>query len=289
MAVVRIVTDSTADLPADLVGDLGITVVPCQLMWGDDTYRDGLDIPPDEFYRRLAGSANAPRTSQPAVSSFVTVYRRLLEDEGAEAIVSVHVAGNLSGTLNSAWAAAQSLPEPWRVRAVDSGQVSMGLGWAVVGAARLARDGAGPEEVESGASALLSGVRTAAMIDTLDNLYKGGRISQFTALMGTALQIKPLVSLHGGVITVWSKVRTRSRAVQALAEKIRSWGALGDLAVLHTGAEDLAHTLAAQLQDLDVQRPARILPAGSALTSHLGLGAVGACALLAGGETTVEG
>jgi len=197
-------------------------------------------------------------------------------------VVSIHVAGSLSGTLNAAWAAAQCLSTPDRVAVVDSGQVSMGLGWAAVEAARMAGIGAGPAEVVQGLQGLQSRLKTAAMIDTLENLYKGGRINHISALFGTALQIKPLLSVERGQVTIWARVRSRARALQALADKVRSWGALAEVAVLHAGAEDLALALVAQLKDLFVEREPRILPAGSALTSHLGLGAVGVCALVAG-------
>ena len=282
MAGVRVVTDSTADLPAELVSALNISVVPCQLLWGDKTYRDGVDIPPAEFYRRLASSREMPRTSQPPVSAFLEVYQRLLDGDGASAVVSIHVAGTLSGTLNAAWAAAQCLSTPERVAVVDSGQVSMGLGWAAVEAARMAGNGAGQAEVVRAMQALPPRLRTAAMIDNLDNLHKGGRIRHISALLGTALQIKPLVSLQDGQVTVWARVRSRSRAIQALVGQVRSWGPLAEVAVLHAGAEELGLALLAGLRDLFAEREPKVLPAGSALTSHLGLGAVGVCALVAG-------
>lgn len=282
MAGVRIVTDSTSDLPADLASAFRIAVVPCQLLWGNQSYRDGVDIRPPEFFRRLASSRELPQTSQPPVSAFVDVYQALLEGEGVQAVVSLHVAGSLSGTLNSAWAAAQSLARPERVAVVDSGQVSMGLGWAAVEAARMAGNGASQVDVVQGVQALQPRLKTVAMIDTLENLHRGGRINQVSALLGTALQIKPLVSLDSGRLTVWAKVRSRARALKALIGRVRSWGALAELAVLHAGAEELAVALVAELRDLCGERELRILPAGSALTSHLGLGAVGACALVAG-------
>lgn len=282
MSGVRVVTDSTADLPAELASALQISVVPCQLLWENETYLDGVDIPPSEFYRRLASSRELPRTSAPPVGAFLDVYQRLLDGEGADAVVSLHVAGSLSGTMNAAWAAAQCLPNPERVAVLDSGQVSMGLGWATVEAARMAGVGASQIEVAQGVQALRSRLRTVAMIDTLDNLYRGGRINQISALLGMALRIKPLVSLDSGRLTVWAKVRSRSRALQALIARVRSWGPLAEMAVLHAGAEDLGLALARQLRDLFLEREARVLPAGSALTSHLGLGAVGVCALVVG-------
>jgi len=281
MTRVGIVTDSTSDVPAELAEAWGIEVVPCQVFFGQEALRDGLDLSPLDFYERLAHSPELPLTSGPTVNAFIECYRRLLDEGGCQGVVSVHVAGNLSGTINSAWSAAQSLPEPGRVEVVDSGQVSMGLGWAAVEAARLARQGGTAAEVSQAIKARLPRLRTAAMIDTLDNLYKGGRISQFSAILGTALQIKPLVSLQDGDLTVWAKVRTRSRALSALVDRVQSWGPLADVAVLHTGAEDLMETFAGRLREFLPEQEMLMLPAGSALTTHLGLGAVGVCALLA--------
>ena len=161
--MVRVVTDSTADIPAGLVSSLDIVVVPCQVFWGNRSYLDGVDLLPDEFHRRLAQSSEIPRTSQPAVGRFVETYRYLLSDQRTDAVVSIHVAGSLSGTLNAAWAAAQGLGEPSRVSVVDSGQLSMGLGWAVVEAARMAQDGADQERVVESVIELLPRLRTVLL------------------------------------------------------------------------------------------------------------------------------
>jgi DegV family protein with EDD domain len=283
MRQVRIATDSTADIPPSLVSELEIAVVPCQVYWGQEIYRDGVDLSPFAFYEKLARSSELPRTSQPPISQFVQTYQRLLQVEQGEAVVSIHVAGNLSGTMNAAWAAAQTLPEPSRVEVIDSGQVSMGMGWAVIEAAKLARKGATQGEISQEVRAMLPRLRAAAMIDTLENLYKGGRISQVTAALGTAFQIKPLINIQDGHVEVVGKVRTRSKALGRLEAIVRGWGGLAELIVLHAGAENLAEELAGLLQDLTPARYPSIQPAGSALVTHLGLGAVGVCALVATG------
>jgi DegV family protein with EDD domain len=280
MGRVRIATDSTADVPPALASELDIAVVPCQVFFGHEVYLDGVDLQPEAFYERLGRSSELPRTSQPAVGRFVDTYRRLLE-EGAEAVVSIHVAGNYSGTINAAWAAAQTLHDPSRVEVIDSGQVSMGMGWAVVEAAKLAQSGATQAEVSQAVHGMLPRLRAAAVIDTLENLYKGGRISQVTATLGTVLQIKPLLTIQAGQVDVVAKVRTRSRALQRLGALVRSWGPLAAMAVLHTGAAELAQNLANSLHDLVPGQEMLVGPAGAALTTHLGLGAVGVLALVA--------
>jgi DegV family protein with EDD domain len=215
------------------------------------------------------------------MNRFVETYSRLLDAEGSETVISIHVAGNLSGTVNAAWAAAQTRPDPSQIEVVDSGQVSMGTGWAVIEAARMAQAGAGRDEVSRAVRNMLPRLRAAAMIDTLDNLYKGGRISQVTAALGTVLQVKPLISIQDGHVEIPERVRTRSRALQRLVAMVRGWGPLARGAVLHAGAEELARELAAALEDLAPDGDMLIEPAGAALTTHLGLGAVGVCAIAA--------
>lgn len=278
---VGIATDSTADLPLALAADLGIAVVPCLIFWEQEELLDGVDLQPWAFYDRLRQGSELPRTAQPAINSFVDVYRRLLEQEKREAVVSIHVAGNLSGTVNAAWSAANTLPDPSRVEVIDSGQVSMGMGWAVIRAAKLANAGATRKEIGDAVRGMLPRLRGAAMIDTLENLHKGGRISQVTAMVGTALQIKPLILIQDGQIRVVDRVRTRSRALERLESLVRTWGPLAEVSVLHTGAQDLADELAGRLSDLTAHDGLMIEPAGPALTTHLGLGAVGVCALAA--------
>lgn len=282
MAALRIVTDSIADVPPDLASELQITVVPCQIFWGDEIYQDGVDLSPQEFYEKLARSADLPRTSQPPVIRFVEAYRHLLEVEECEAVISVHVAGNLSGTVNAAWAAAQAQADPSRIEVIDSGQLSMGLGWAVIEAARMALRGLARQEVSRAVHEMLPRLRGAAMIDTLSNLYKGGRINQVVAVLGTALQVKPLIVIQQGRAEMVDRVRTRSRAFQKLVALVHGWGPLAEAAVLHTRAEESAHELAAAIEDQALGCDIMVLPAGSALTTHLGLGAVGVLAVLAG-------
>ena len=277
----RIVTDSIADLPPQLASELQIAVVPCQVFWGEEVYRDGVDLQHQEFYERLARSAELPKTSQPPVSRFVETYGRLLDAEGSEAVISIHVAGNLSGTVNAAWAAAQTRPDPSRIEVIDSGQLSMGQGWAVIEAAKMAQAGSSRQDVSRAIHAMLPRLRAAAMIDTLENLYKGGRINQVTAALGTALQIKPLITIQAGQLEAAERIRTRSRALRRLVALVRGWGSLARVAVMHTGAEDLARDLAASIEDLAPDGDLMIGPAGTALTTHLGIGAVGVCAVLA--------
>jgi DegV family protein with EDD domain len=284
MKRVHIVTDSTSDIPAALASEYNIAIVACQVFVGDEVYQDGVDLSPQMFFEKLARSPELPRTSQPPVGRFVDTYRRLLAEEPDAGILSIHVPSNLSGTVNAAWAAAQMLPQPSQVEVIDSGQLSMGLGWAAIKAAQMAQTGATRSEVSQGVRALLPRLRAAAMIDNLENLYKGGRISQISALLGTALQIKPLLSVQQGEVSVWTKVRTRSSAMKELVARVHSWAPLAEMAVMHTAAVELAQSLVDTLHGLVPAERVVMGPAGPALTTHLGLGAVGVLALKAAEE-----
>ena len=287
MAKVRIITDSTADVPAALASDLGISVIPCQVYLGHEAYWDGIDLQPEAFYAKVAGSKDLPRTSHPPVAQFADTYRRLLEADMEASVLSIHIAGTLSGTVNAAWAAAQMLPDPSRVQVFDTGQLSMGTGWAVIEAARMARSGASRSAINETLEAIQPRLRVAAMIDTLENLSQGGRVSQVSAALASVLRIKPLLSVERGEVKVLERVRTRSRALERLLSLVRDWGPLCRVAVLHTGAKELAEqltqALATQAQGQN-GADAQTLPAGAALTAHLGLGAVGVCALVAPNE-----
>jgi DegV family protein with EDD domain len=218
------------------------------------------------------------------MNRFVETYRHLLDVEAAEAVISIHIAGNLSGTVNGAWAAAQTRSDPSQIEVIDSGQISLGLGWAVIEAARMAQSGFTREDVSRAVRGMLPRLRAAAIIDTLENLYKGGRINQVTAALGTVLRVKPLIRIERGQVEVTERVRTRSRALKRLVVMVRSWGPLARVAVLHTGAEELAQELVSMIEDLAPDDEIMIEPAGAALTTHLGIGAVGVCAVVAPGE-----
>lgn len=284
MKRMRIVTDSVGDIPADLAAVLEIDVIPCLVYVGQTVYRDGVDLTPREFFRQLSQRPALLRTSQPAMADFIQTYRRLLDEKDCDGILSIHVASGFSGTINAAWAAAQAMPDPSRIHVIDSGSVSMGMGWMVIQAARLAQAGASRQEIVHALEGIGARRRTAAMVDRLDNLVQGGRLHPIVGTLGTALRIKPLISLDNGEAIVWGRVRTRSRALETLVRQVRAWGPLAELALLHADAEDLLHDLVRELGDRVPADRLIIEPAGAALVAHLGLGAVGACALMANGQ-----
>ena len=216
---VAIVTDSTSDLPRPFVDRLRIRVVPLTVYFGDEAFRDGIDIDAETFYRRLVNSRELPRTSQPSVEAFVGTYRDALA-AGASAIVSIHISSKLSGTLNSARLAAESVRAETgaRIEVIDSLNVSLGLGAVVLDAAEAAARGASVDEVVEAARATIGAVHVVCVLDTLEYLQRGGRIGRARSLLGTMLRIKPLVHVVDGEVAPFDRVRTKERAVERLFE-----------------------------------------------------------------------
>ena len=209
--VVKIVTDSAADLPTQLAQQLGITVVPVYLRFGDEVYRDGVDIEGDEFYQRLENSPVHPTTSQPTPEDFASVYRELSKE--TDEIVSVHIPQKLSGTYNSALQGRELAAAKSHVEVVDSFSVSMGLGLIVMAAARLAQAGVGLQGVMEEIKQAIPQIHLLGVFDTLKYLLLGGRISRAKAIVGSVLNVKPLITIRDGELVPAGLARTRAKGV----------------------------------------------------------------------------
>jgi DegV family protein with EDD domain len=232
---VRIVTDSTADLTAAEAMELGVTVVPLNLLFGSESLRDGVDINAEEFFRRLTSSRVLPKTSQPSVGAFVETYRELL-DSGATEILSIHISSKLSGTLNSARTARDSLDDPSNVTLLDSESVSAQLGFAVRAAAAVAKADGGLGEARAAAESVLRRSRLFVVLDTLEYLQRGGRIGRAQAWIGGVLNVKPLLMVRGGEIVPLERVRTRGRAMDRMADLVIERSNADQVALFHSGA-----------------------------------------------------
>lgn len=213
---VRVVTDSTADLPRQIAEDLDITVVPLIVRFGDEELLDGVTIDSDTFFRRLASSATLPKTSQPSVETFRETYERV--SEGGHDIVSIHISSRLSGTLNSASIAREDVDRGTHIELIDSYNVSLGLGGIVQEAAEAAKQGANLSEVTNVARRAMDRVHFAATLDTLEYLQRGGRIGRARSLIGSLLSIKPILHVEDGEVAPFDRVRTRAKAVARLQE-----------------------------------------------------------------------
>jgi DegV family protein with EDD domain len=268
-----VVTDSTADLPAELVG--AVRVVPLEVRLGPRIVRDGVDIGPGQLSAAIADRRLEVQTSRPTPEAFAAVYRSLLE-AGATGVVSVHLSRELSGTWDAARLAAAEVG-PAQVRVVDSRALGMGLGFAVLAAERAARAGASGERVEEAAASVAARCRVIFSVDELDRLRRGGRIGTAAAVLGTVLAVKPLLHLVDGRITVLEKVRTAARATQRLLEHaVEAAGEGGDLAVHHLGVPDRAAELADRLHERLPDSPPPVVSEISAVIgAHVGNGALG--------------
>jgi len=214
---IAVVTDSTAYIPDSLLEGLDVSVIPVWLLWDDDRFRDGVDIGPPAFYRRLKKSRTLPTTSQPSVGEFENFYRQVAAE--AEAIVSVLVSSKISGTVASAQAAGERLSD-LKIRVVDSLTITMGLGFAVLAAARAAAAGKSLEEVVAAAEEMKDKMHLLFVVDTLEYLHRGGRIGGAKRLFGTALNIKPILHFKDGLIEPLSQARTKSKAISLMMEII---------------------------------------------------------------------
>jgi DegV family protein with EDD domain len=218
MGKIAIVTDSAACLPTELVKEYGIHIVPFGLIFGERVFRDRVDITPNEFYHLLAKANDLPTTSQPSVGDFLRVYERLSWE--AEAIVSIHIPGELSGTLSTAREAARLVPQV-PIRIVDSRTAVTAQGFVVLEAARMAAAGGDLDRVVARAEEMIPRVHLFAVLETLEYLHRGGRVPAVAALLGSALQIRPIFSLCDGHVDILAKVRTKARAVERMLAMMR--------------------------------------------------------------------
>lgn len=274
---VAIVTDSTADLTPDLVKALDINVVPLTISFGTETFKDGIHLTPRQFLDKLERSPPLPKTSQPSVSAFERVFREAIAKD--QDVVCITISSDLSGTNNAARLAAEATG-PDRIHVIDSRSTTMQLGWVVVAAARLASQGASADEVAAGATATILRTRLFAVLKTLDYVHKGGRIGRAQQLVGSALAIKPVLSLVDGVLAPIERVRTWKRALARATALISDLPEPTDIAVLHSGNLPDAEKTAAELKRTFPRANIAISYAGATISTYAGPGAIGIAALL---------
>jgi len=269
---VAIVTDSTADLPTQLVKARSISIVPLTLNFEGRSLLDGVDIRPSEFYRKLPNATTHPTTSQPAPGRFAETYADLLKDH--EAIVSIHISEKLSGTYASAVQGAE-MTDPRRVHVIDSQLVSMSLGLLTLAASEIAAQGAGPEQIVERVNGMREQVQTYFSVATLEFLRRGGRIGRASALLGSVLQVKPVLCIRDGLVTPLERVRTFERALNRVIELTRGVDRGKGLCVIvgHADAEADAERVARELEP--VAETLMIQPLGPVVGAHAGPGVVG--------------
>jgi DegV family protein with EDD domain len=268
---VRVVTDSASDLPPEVAAELGITVVPAQIQFGDEVFRDGIDLTTDEFYRRLQSSPTLPKTSPASISTFNSVYRRLAEE--ADAIISIHVVAKLSVTYDIARQASADLKCP--VSVVDSQTASMACGLLAITAAKAARAGESLKDIEGLLRQSIPCTVTYGVFGTLEYLARGGRIGKGQAFLGTLLKINPILAVKMSEVVPVERVRTRPRAVERMCEIVRGLGKLRELSVMRTTdpgeAEDVIQRLSSVFPPDKVYRAS----IGPSMGTQVGPDAVG--------------
>ena len=269
---VRIVTDSTCDLPADIINKYRISVIPLYINVGSQGYLDGIDITRQEFYQKLPVFPTQPTTAVPSAQKFHSVYTALA-DEGATDVLSIHISTALSAIHNVAQVAAQEITST-RVTVIDSRQLSLGTGFLVELAARLAEAGHSLEQIVSALNEQIKRTYVFAALDTLEFLRRSGRMNRFLANFGTLLQIKPILRMHDGKPET-EKVRTRDRALHRVVDILRSLGALERLAIVHTNAHERVAQLRALAADLLPAEDIWTMDITPVIGAHIGPGAIG--------------
>jgi DegV family protein with EDD domain len=273
------VTDSTADIPADLARQHGIEIVPALVNIGSESFTDGIEISREKFYDQLPDLVPPPTTSSPSVGSFQEKYERLLQG-GAEAVISIHPPNELSGIINAARLAADTFGQ--RVKVLDSGQVSLGMGFQVIMAAEAAAQGAIVNEVTALVDSIRRRVRLAALLDTVEYIRRSGRVSWAMAKIGDLLRLQPLVELRYGIVHRLGQARTRLQGIERLMEALNSWGPLERLAVLHTNAETAAQQLLEQVRSKVNAQPL-VVNVTTVIGAHVGPNGLGFSAVPSGG------
>jgi DegV family protein with EDD domain len=270
-----VVTDSSAYIPEQALGDLNIPVIPLWVIWGHERFRDGVDIDPPTFYRRLRTCEPFPTTSQPSAGEFLDFFRQVGAE--ADAVVGIFVTSKLSGTVANAQAAQAELGE-LAVRVVDSLSVSMGLGFIVLAAARAASAGQSLDKVVAAAEDMRDRVHLLFAVDTLEYLHRGGRIGGARWLVGTALNIKPLLHMQDGTIEPLAQVRTKPKAIARMLEvaQERLGGKrMADAAVIDVDSPEEGDAVAEQVEDRFGVSPVHRTTVSPAIGTHAGPGTVG--------------
>lgn len=271
--MIRIVTDSTCDLPLERIKELSITVLPLHISQGSSTYLDGMEISREEFYALLPTFSPFPKTAAPGPEAFIKAYEKLA-DEGALSIISIHISETLSATIHSARIAASQFTRI-PVVVLDSSQLSLGTGFLVEKAAQSARLNKTIVEIVSELQEMMKRTYVFASLKTLEYLRRSGRMNFAIAKFGEVLQIKPLLHMNQGKATA-HRVRTQKRATARLMEWLKEYAPYEKLAILHAGVQEEAQALYDQVRSsFPSEEPVIIVQITPVLGAHLGVGALG--------------
>ena len=270
---VKVVTDSSCDLPQELADELGITIVPLTVRFGAEEFVDRLDLTAAEFWARCDASPTLPETAAPSPGAFEEAFRAAAAD-GHDGVVAILLSGGLSATLQAAQLAAEAVAGTIPVRVIDSKQASAAVGALALNAARWAAADGKLDEIADAAAEEAKRTRLYATFDTLEYLRKGGRIGRAQAFFGSMLSMKPVIELVDGVVEAESRQRTRSRSVRHLADKVREAGPVEHVIVLHADAPD-HEDLLAMLGEFVPRESILVTKIGAVIGTHAGPRAMG--------------
>lgn len=267
---VKVVTDSTADLTPQLAKELGITVVPVYVRFGNEVYRDRVDISEDEFYQRLLHEPIHPSTTQPTPQDFVDVYKDLAQE--ADGVISIHITSKLSGTCNSALRGKELVEKECPIEVIDSQVVTMGLGQLAIVANTLAKSGKSLHQVVEEVKQMIPSIHLLGLLDTLKYLALGGRIGKVQALLGSVLSVKPMLTIKDGELIPASRVRSRTKGIDRLFNFVKNAVDIQDLAIVYNTTPDEAQALVGRMGSIFPSKQIRLARLGPALGAHTGPG-----------------
>jgi len=270
--MVKVVTDSCSDIPSQMAQQLGITVVPLSIRFGDEIFRDGVDLSAEEFYARLIRGPAWPKTISPSPGDFVETYGRLAAETNE--IVSIHISARLSGTYNSAQVGKEQLKQACRVEVIDSLMASMGVGLLAIIATKAALAGANLDQITALIHEAMPRTHYFGFVDTLEYLHKGGRLGKGQVFLGSMLNIKPLLHVQDGEVHPLERVRSRPKAFARLCELTKNFHSIEEMVTMHTTTPDEARKLNTLLSPLAPEGHMYEATVGPTIGTYLGPGAL---------------
>jgi DegV family protein with EDD domain len=277
MSGVRIVTDSACDLTDQLVKEHNVIVVPLKIRFGETELEDRRQLNPTEFWERCRGKGALPETSAPSPGAFQAAYRQAVDD-GADTVLCLTISSKVSGTYDSARTAAEDF-DAKPIQVVDSFSLTMGQGLLVIAAAEDAANGAGLEDIVAATKDRIDRTRLYGVLGGLEHLQRGGRIGGARALLGSLLNIKPVIQLKDGEVAEESKQRTRARALSYLVDKVKADAPVERLALAEGACDDVSDVMA-RVQDIATEHPLVAVELGPVVGTHAGPNTVGVCYIM---------
>ncbi len=270
---VKIVTDSGSDIPKDVAEELGITVVPLYVRFGDVSYRDGVDIQPDEFFEMLKREAVYPTTSSPSPGDFAEAYQKLCSD--SDGIISIHISRKVSSTYEAALRGRQMVSDmKCPVEVVDSRLVTIPLYLLGVAAARAASAGKNMHEMREYINQLIPAIHAYGVLDTLRYIAKGGRLGQAVTRIGSVLPVKPMLAIKDGVVSPIGMARTRNKSLEDLLDRVRAWRNVEEVGISHSTSEEEIGSFVDRVKAIFPNIKPTIAKLGPALGAHGGPGSI---------------